>query len=151
MSYWATVGPSGYPRGAQKGPFGLKHTLTDRKASERPRNAGFGPNCHRLVWLGWNYGNHTQHVPLYGRWCMVLACDARQVMIGRWRTAGNAPQVMCLHFSTLFIPYPWNTNLTPSDLIQTGRVFSVSEFIMKNFIFLIGTTNGVGSNILMNW
>ena len=23
MSYWATLGPFGYPRGAQKGPFGL--------------------------------------------------------------------------------------------------------------------------------
>ena len=30
-------------------PFGLKHTLTGRKASEHPRGAGFGPNCRRLV------------------------------------------------------------------------------------------------------
>ena len=59
MSYWATLGPFGYPRGAQKGPFGLKQTLTGRKASERSRGARFGPNCCQLVWLGWNYGYHT--------------------------------------------------------------------------------------------
>ena len=38
-----------YPRGAQKGPFGLKKTLTGRKASEHPRGARFGPNCCQLV------------------------------------------------------------------------------------------------------
>ena len=58
-SCWPPMGPFRYPRGAQKGPFGLKQTLTGRKAPERPREAGFGPNCHRLVWQGWNYGYHT--------------------------------------------------------------------------------------------
>ena len=48
-----------YPRGAQKGPFGLKKTLTGRKASEHPRGARFGPNCCQLVWLSWNHGYHT--------------------------------------------------------------------------------------------
>ena len=48
-----------YPRGAQKGPFGLKKTLTGRKASEHPRGAKFCPNCCQLVWLSWNHGYHT--------------------------------------------------------------------------------------------
>ena len=48
-SCWTTLGPFGYPRGAQKGPFGLKQTLAGRKASERTRGAGFGPNCLQLV------------------------------------------------------------------------------------------------------
>ena len=58
-SCWTTLGPFGYPRGAQKGPFGLKQTLTGRKASERPRGAGFGPNYRRLVQRVWSHGNHT--------------------------------------------------------------------------------------------
>ena len=58
-SCWTTLGPFGYPRGAQKGPFGLKQTLTGRTASERPKGARIGPNCCQLVWLGWNHGYHT--------------------------------------------------------------------------------------------
>ena len=48
-----------YTRGAQKGQFGLKQTLTGRKASEHPRGARFSPNCCQLVWLSWNHGYHT--------------------------------------------------------------------------------------------
>ena len=58
-SCWPPMGPFRYPRGAQKGPFGLKQTLTGRKASEHPRGARFSPNCCQLVRLSWNHGYHT--------------------------------------------------------------------------------------------
>ena len=35
-SFWPTLGPFWYNWGAQNGPFGLKQTLTGRKAPERP-------------------------------------------------------------------------------------------------------------------
>ena len=62
MSYWATLGPFGYPQGAQKGPFGLKQTLTERKASERHRNAGFGPTA--TDWSDWAGTMVTTHLCL---------------------------------------------------------------------------------------
>ena len=41
-SYWPTLGPFECPREAQKGPFGLKQTLTGRKAPERQEMAWRG-------------------------------------------------------------------------------------------------------------
>ena len=48
-SVWPPMEPFRYPRGAQKGPFGLKQTLTGSTASERPKWARFGPNGCQLV------------------------------------------------------------------------------------------------------
>ena len=39
-SFWPTLGPFWYNWGAQNGPFGLKQTLTGRKAPERPMTPG---------------------------------------------------------------------------------------------------------------
>ena len=58
-SCWPTLGPYRYLRGAPKGPFGLKQALTGRKALGARVGARFGPNCHRLVRLGWSHGYHT--------------------------------------------------------------------------------------------
>ena len=58
-SCWPTLGPYRYLRGAPKGPFGLKQALTGRKALGARLGARFGPNCRRLVRLGWSHGYHT--------------------------------------------------------------------------------------------
>ena len=58
-SCWPTLGPYRYLRGAPKGPFGLKQALTGRKALGARLGPRFGPNCRRLVRLGWSHGYHT--------------------------------------------------------------------------------------------
>ena len=58
-SCWPTPGPYWSLRGAPKGPFGLKQALTGRKALGARLGARFGPNCCRLVRLGWSHGYHT--------------------------------------------------------------------------------------------
>ena len=58
-SCWPTLGPYRYLRGAPKDPFGLKQALTVRKALGARLGARFGPNCRRLVRLGWSHGYHT--------------------------------------------------------------------------------------------
>ena len=58
-SCWSTLGPYRYLRVASKDPFGLKQALTERKALGARLEARFGPNCCRLVRLGWSHGYHT--------------------------------------------------------------------------------------------
>ena len=58
-SCWPTLGPYRYLRGAPKGPFGLRQGLTGIKALGARLEARFGPNCCRLVRLGWSHGYHT--------------------------------------------------------------------------------------------
>ena len=50
-SCWPTLGPFRYPRGAQKGPFGLKQTWTGRKSPERPMTPQECPQHHKTLWL----------------------------------------------------------------------------------------------------
>ena len=50
-SCWPPMGPLRYPRGAQKGPFGLKQTLTGRKAPERPMTPQECPKQHKTLCL----------------------------------------------------------------------------------------------------
>ena len=45
------MGPFRYPWGAQKGPFGLKQTLTRRTASERPKGPYLVPTAAN--WSEW--------------------------------------------------------------------------------------------------
>ena len=48
---WPPMEPLRYQRGAQKGPFGLKQTLTRRKPSERPMTPHECPKQHKTLCL----------------------------------------------------------------------------------------------------
>ena len=48
-SCWPPIGPFRYQRGAQKGPFGLKQTLTGWKPSERPMTPHECPKQHKTL------------------------------------------------------------------------------------------------------
>ena len=50
-SCWPPMEPLRYQRGAQKGPFGLKQTLTGRKPSERPMTPHECPKQHKTLCL----------------------------------------------------------------------------------------------------
>ena len=50
-SCWPPMEPLRYQRGAQKGPFGLKQTLTRRKPSERPMTPHECPKQHKTLCL----------------------------------------------------------------------------------------------------
>ena len=54
-----TPGPSEDLRGPQKGILRPKQALTGRKALGARLGARFGPNCRRLVRMGWSHGYHT--------------------------------------------------------------------------------------------
>ena len=66
MSCWPTLGPFRHPRGPQKGPFGLKQTLTGRKPSERPMTPHECPKMHKTLCLvGLNCYGTFSHTSRY--------------------------------------------------------------------------------------
>ena len=82
-SCWPPMGPLRYPRGAQKGPFGLKQTLTGRKAPERPMTPQECPKQHKtlclvgLYWYNtfWRTSRPFGHSPnTYLGWLHLFAC-----------------------------------------------------------------------------
>ena len=65
-SCWPPMEPLRYQRGAQKGPFGLKQTLTGRKPSERPMTPHECPKMHKTLCLvGLNCYGTFSHTSRY--------------------------------------------------------------------------------------
>ena len=57
QTLWPGIWPLLGPQGPQKGLFWPQKALLGApEGLGGPGGSSFGPNCHQLVWLGWNHG-----------------------------------------------------------------------------------------------
>ena len=75
-SYWPTLGSLRHPWGTfwpQKALLGAPEGLGG------PGGSRFGPNCHQLVWMGWN---HCYQTLWPGIWPLLAPRDPKRVRFG---------------------------------------------------------------------